>query len=100
MGITGYDPFAPDVIENPYPFYTWLREEAPAYRSPEHGFWVVSRYQDVSAVLRSHDVFSSAHGIGKADTPGIPMMITLDPPDHIRLRRLTTKAFTPRTIAA
>jgi len=97
--VSGYNPFAARVKENPYPYYDWLRREAPVYYSQEHGFFVVSRYADVSAVLKNPIVFSSAKGIGPEKSPGIPMMITNDPPVHTRLRSLVNKVFTPRMVA-
>jgi cytochrome P450 len=59
---------------------------------------VLSRYADVSAALRNHQVFSSAQGIG-SDREETRMMISTDPPDHTQLRSLVNKAFTPRMIA-
>jgi cytochrome P450 len=99
MTITGYDPYSPVALDDPYPFYAWLREEAPLYFPPQHGFAIVSRYEDVVAVARNPQDFSSAKGIGPAVVDDTRNMIELDPPDHTRLRRLVQKAFTPRSIA-
>lgn len=96
--VGGYDPFAAEVKENPYPFYDWLRREAPAYHNEQHDIWALSRYDDIAAALRNHEVFSSAQGVGP-ERVQIPMMITKDPPDHTRLRMLVQRAFTPRTVA-
>ncbi len=98
MTIARYDPHAPDALDNPYPFYAWLREEAPLYLQPDYGFAVVSRYEDVVSVARNPQDFSSAKGIGPAVVEDTRNMIEMDPPDHTRLRRLVQKAFTPRTI--
>jgi cytochrome P450 len=95
--ITEYNPFAPEVKENPYPYYAWLRREHPVYYHPRLDFWVLSRYADVAAAGRDHETFSSAQGIGPDRMP-LPTMITTDPPDHTRLRKLVSKAFTPRMI--
>jgi len=54
-----YDPFSPAYTVDPYPHYRRLRDEAPVYFAPEAGLWCVSRYEDVLAVLRAADVFSS-----------------------------------------
>ncbi len=96
--VTSFNPFLPDVKENPYPYYAWLRENHPVYFNEQTGFWTVSRYADVVAVLRNTEAFSSAHGIGPEHDTDIPMMITQDPPIHTRLRGLVSKAFTPRMI--
>ncbi len=94
----GYDPFRPEVMEDPYPFYAWLRREAPCYYVKERDVWVLSRYSDVLEALRDPRVFSSDQGVGYERRP-VPMMIAYDPPDHTRLRRIVSGAFTPRHIA-
>ena len=98
VSVTEYNPFAPEVVENPYPYYTWLREEQPVYYNAATGFWTISRYADVVAAARNVEVFSSAQGIGPVKQ-GLPMMITQDPPEHRRLRGLAGKAFTPRMVS-
>jgi cytochrome P450 len=95
--VTSYNPFAPDVKEDPYPYYAWLRAEQPVYFNDQLDFWAISRYADVVAAARNPEVFSSAQGIGPAKVR-LPMMITQDPPDHRRLRALAGKAFTPRMV--
>src|SRR5262245_9785133 len=62
------------------------------------GYWIVSRYAEVIAVLANPGDFSSAQGVGP-DKVAVPMMLTQDPPTHTRLRALVQKAFTPRMIA-
>ena len=42
--------FDPATLEDPYPFYAWLRRESPVWQVPETGHWVVSRYADVRRV--------------------------------------------------
>jgi cytochrome P450 len=95
--ITEYSPFVPAVKEDPYPYYAWLRERHPVYYHDKLGFYVLSRYADVEAAARATDVFSSAQGIGPERAP-VAMMIAKDPPDHSRLRKLVSKAFTPKMV--
>ncbi len=95
--ITAYNPFAPEVKENPYPYYDWLRHEHPVYRCKPFDFWVLSRYADVEMAARQPEVFSSAQGIGPDHQPGSSMIVK-DPPEHTRLRKLVSKAFTPRMV--
>jgi cytochrome P450 len=101
-----YNPFLPEVRENPYPYYAHLRENAPVYQVPGIGFWAVSRYDDVHSVLRAPQVFSSAVlanilvGDLNPFPPESPVMISSDPPYHTRLRKLVNRAFTPRRIAS
>ena len=42
-----YDPYDRSIVENPYPTYQWLRDEAPVYQNEEIGFWALSRWDDV-----------------------------------------------------
>src|SRR5713226_1771976 len=94
-----YDPWADGVLADPYPWYRWLRTEAPCYHAPERDIWVISRYDDVVAALRNHEVFSSALGIDYQRRPR-RHLVSVDPPDHTRLRRLVSRDFVPRAIAA
>ena len=54
-----YDPFRPEFTVDPYPHYRELRDTAPVHFAPEAKLWCVSRYEDVQAVLRADEVFSS-----------------------------------------
>ncbi|MBW1906518.1 MAG: cytochrome P450, partial [Deltaproteobacteria bacterium] len=95
-----YDPFNPELIADPYPFYARLRDEHPVYYNERMNFYALSRYDDIFHALRKPQIFSSAQGLTPAKDEisqlGIPpTFIMMDPPDHTRLRRLITKAFTP-----
>ena len=105
-----WNPFDPEFRADPYPFYDRLRTEAPAYRDPA-GSTVVTRYRDVFETLRSNRVSRDveANAILDESNPvavrrrqrrgsGAKTILNLDPPDHTRLRRLVSKAFTPRAI--
>jgi cytochrome P450 len=107
------DLFDPTFKANPYPTYAELRSEAPVYRAelPDgRGVWLVTRYDDVVAVLKDErfakDWRSAMTPEQLAQIPPIPEvmkplsenMLDKDPPDHERLRRLVSKAFTPRLI--
>lgn len=96
--IETYNPFATEVKNNPYPAYEWLRREQPVYYNEALGFWVLSRYADVEWAARRPEIFSSAEGIGPDRQEGASM-ITKDPPQHTRLRKLVSKAFTPRMVS-
>ncbi|MQA96842.1 MAG: cytochrome P450 [Streptosporangiales bacterium] len=93
-----YDPLAAEVIADPYPWYRELLAARQPVYVPGRDLWVISRYEHVRAAARDHGRLSSAEGIMYARV-AMPMMITLDPPDHTRLRRLAAQAFTPRAIA-
>jgi len=106
-----FNPLDPEAHKDPYPQYRRLREHDPMLRGPL-GYWVLSRYADIAAVLRD-----PRFGVGvdeaslmlamTQDGPGIATMVELsrwmlfrDPPDHTRLRGLVSKAFTPRALEA
>ncbi len=100
---------------NPYSVYARLRSEAPVYWSPYFGQWLVSRGELVVEVARQWEIFSSVgwdsfflSQLPSDLRPEIPTVIdhfqtvnisTTDPPVHTRLRRLLSKAFTPRRVA-
>jgi cytochrome P450 len=107
-----FDPFAPGFTDDPYPQYAALRAGAPAGRHPL-GFWLLTRYEDVSGLLRVGmsvedrnvtdrqliELREQMYGEEAARPRGISML-DRDPPDHTRLRRLVSKAFTPRAVEA
>jgi cytochrome P450 len=99
------NPFAYEFHDNPYPTYRRLRDEAPLYRNDALGFWALSRYRDVLSASLEWETYSSAEGttlerMDPAYFEARPMIIFLDPPRHDRLRRLVSRAFTPRRVAA
>jgi cytochrome P450 len=93
-----------------------LRREAPVHWNPGtrtfNGFWSLTRYEDVLFVSRHPELFISGKGIngpGMRDPSSIPnavaepggvSIITMDPPRHVKIRRLVNKGFTPRAVNA
>src|SRR4051795_13783875 len=94
-----FDPYAYDVHDDPFPVYRRLRDDAPAYHHERLGFWALSRYDDVLAALHDPATYCSQHGITLEPKPPLPMLLTTDPPEHTTMRRLVSRAFTPRRIA-
>ncbi|MDX3238013.1 cytochrome P450 [Streptomyces sp. ME03-5709C] len=113
-------PAAPELFtwqfaSDPYPAYAWLREHSPVHRTTLPSgveAWLVTRYADAKqaladARLSKNPVHHSerAHAKGKVGIPGersadlMTHLLNIDPPDHTRLRRLVSKAFTPRRVA-
>lgn len=105
--------FTPEFFQNPYPFYAWLRDNAPVYPVTipfvDIRVWLVSRFADVRqgfADRRLSSDYRSAspdfHTAGLAFGAGTVAertMVNLDPPDHTRIRRLAAGTFTAERIA-
>jgi pimeloyl-[acyl-carrier protein] synthase len=100
-----FDPFLPEVIENPYPAYHRLRAEDPVHLSPL-GFWLLTRYDDCVMVLRDQrfgregfeGFLEQVYGTTTEEERMPRSMLFRDPPDHTRLRSLVSRAFTPRVV--
>jgi hypothetical protein len=105
-----FNPFSPDFLRNPYPAFQQLRSSAPIMRT-EMGFWVASRYDDVTTILRDKRFgkcfvqrTEKQHGPDIWEQPVYASMrnwmLVMDPPDHGRLRGLVARAFAPRHLKA
>ena len=99
-----FNPLSDDFFNDPYDTYRWLRDEQPCYFNEQFGFYALSRFDDVVAAHRDWRTFSSEHGLTldvltdpDADVKG-QSIIMMDPPDHDRMRKLVSRAFTPRAI--
>ena len=99
-----WDPFSPELRDDPYPLWKRLRDEAPLYYNDRHDFWVLSRFHDIERAHKDVDTFSSSHGTTLESMSREPMtdtglIIALDPPRHTILRRLVSRAFTSRRVS-
>ena len=94
-----YDPYDRSIVEDPYPTYRWLRDEAPVYHNEEIDFWALSRWEDVLEAHLDTKTFLSSHGvtIEGIDQPGA-FLINKDDPDHLAHRKIVNRIFTPRAI--
>jgi hypothetical protein len=96
------------VLADPYPLYRQLREEDPVHWDPYLHAWVVTRYEDVVNVLHHFKADRTPTperldelGMGEIAPIAAVMvkqMLFLDPPEHGRVRRLASVAFTPRRV--
>lgn len=107
-----YEPLRSPQLEDPHPFLARARREEPVFFSPAVGSWVVTRHEDISAVVADTARFSSAESItvGAATMPRevistlmdgyplVPSLVDNDPPAHTRFRGLVSKAFTGRRL--
>jgi cytochrome P450 len=99
--VLAYDPFSPDVIRDPYPFYKRLRDEAPAYYIAKYDCWAVSRFEDIWAVSSDVEHFTATKGTSSAqvvtkDQPVTAMLNSMDPPAHSKLRAVVRQCFLPK----
>lgn len=102
-----FDPFSTEFFNGAYDTYRRLRDEAPIYYSAKWDFWALTRYEDVAPATKDHKTLSSAKGatldMVKAHDDAIPVpkvIISMDPPEHQKMRGLVSNVFTPRAIAA
>jgi cytochrome P450 family 142 subfamily A polypeptide 1 len=81
----------------PFDDWAWMREHAPVYWDRKSEIWALTRYDDVLAVEKDPKTFSSR----RAPRPHgnhLPMMISMDDPEHTRRRKLVSRGFTPRRV--
>jgi hypothetical protein len=95
-----FDPYAPAVDADPFPFYKTLRDEHPCFWSEEAQMWVLSRYADIVSAGQDWQTFSSAQGNLMTELPNRAgaTLGTTDPPRHDRLRGLIQHAFMKRNL--
>jgi cytochrome P450 len=98
-----YDPYDYEIDADPHAVWRRLRDEAPLYRNERYDFWALSRFADVYEASVDWRTYSSARGTVLEMMDKIPeprSMIFQDPPEHEALRKLVSRAFSPRRIAA
>ncbi len=104
--------FAPQALQDPYPLYRQMRQDAPVYYSEENRFWVLTKYRDVEAALRddrlsadrSQLFFSQLQGVDLRKVKNFlklfnNMMIEKDPPEHTGLRKIANRGFKEKALA-
>ncbi|MEO0981293.1 MAG: cytochrome P450 [Pseudomonadota bacterium] len=113
--IEDVDTFDAGFLQDPYPFYARTRAEAPVYRDPKSGVVMVATYDLIREVNAKPRVFSNkfgerlrAGGINAPDAEEVAIMsegwktvdtmLTADPPEHTRYRKLAMKAFTYKRV--
>jgi cytochrome P450 len=102
--ILGIDPYAIDVLDNPYPFHARLRDAGPVAFIAPHDLYAVGRFAEAFIVLSDHARFTAAAGIGIQDIrkPGefrVPnRLLENDPPNHTNMRRVLSRLLSPRVV--
>ena len=112
--VLGLNPFEPGFYEDPYTQYAALREAEPVHRSAL-GPWMITRWDDVHTLLRKPGTSVEERNVvmdgpsrrerlaqyapeGAQRLERSMAILNIDPPDHTRIRRLVSKAFTPRAV--
>jgi cholest-4-en-3-one 26-monooxygenase len=91
------DTMDPRFYDDPWEGYRWLRRNGSLWWDERNEMWIASRHEDVSHISRHQELYSAAQGVRPKIT--VPMsMISMDDPEHTRLRRLVNKGFTPRMV--
>ena len=113
--VDALDFYDPAFIADPYPALGRLREAAPVFRNPRTGHWMLTRFAEVHETLRDRRLGRVYHHLYTPAELGQPepdprwadfhqherwSLLSLEPPDHTRIRRLVSKVFTPRSVAA
>ncbi|MGI5181580.1 cytochrome P450 [Dactylosporangium sp. CA-152071] len=113
--MSAFDPWSPAFVAHPYDGYRRLREQDPVSWFEPSGQFLVSRHEDVNALLRDRRLGRTYLHVATHEemgrTPPPPQdepfwtlnnngMLDREPPDHTRLRRLVSQAFTPRRVEA
>lgn len=108
-----FNPFEAAYMQAPGDYLRWAREQEPVFWSPQLGYWIVTRYEDVKSVFRDNILFSPSVALEKI-TPATPevmgilqsygfamnrTMVNEDEPDHMARRRLLMDAFLPERLA-
>ena len=113
--VDALDFYDPAFIADPYPTLARLRETTPVFRNEQTGHWMLTRFADVHETLRDRRLGRVYHHRYTPAELGQPepdprwaafhqherwSLLSLEPPDHTRIRRLVSKVFTPRSVAA
>ena len=110
-GPAPFDPFDPAFVESPYETYARLRDEDPVHWSDLLWGWVVTRFDDVAAILRDPSMSSDIHKatpnpLIELEVSGLAehgqatsTIVHLDDPDHARVRKLMAEPFRVREVS-
>lgn len=101
------DPYAPDVLDDPLPFYTALREAGPVVFLRRYGVYATGRHDALREVMTDWHRFTSSSGVGITDARdpqfrGRPpsALVEVDPPQHTDTRRVANRLMSPLVIRA
>ena len=81
----------------PHDTWTWMRANAPVYHDEANAVWAITKYDDILRISKDPATFSS-HRSPRPHGDPLPMMISMDDPDHVRRRKLVNRGFTPKRV--
>ena len=104
-----YEPTNPEFLQNPYPTYAKMRAEEPIAFFDKWGVWLVTKHEDVTALLRDKRLGRIIHHIEPKKTPSNPehtafnniqlgSLLEIEPPDHTRIKVVMQDVFTPKRV--
>ncbi|MCE2392859.1 MAG: cytochrome P450 [Proteobacteria bacterium] len=96
-----YDPYMPEIKEDPYPVYARMRAERPVYYLERWNAWALARFQDIWTASEDLEHYSVRHGTSdvgflRGETAPMQTLNSYDPPAHTDLRKRMFKYFAPR----
>ena len=102
--VTDFDPYADEVLDDPYPHYEMLRELGPVFYLSRYDAFGIARHAEIDMVLRDAATFCSSAGVGLANfhmqepwrKPSI--ILEADPPMHGRTRKVVAGLLAPASI--
>ena len=113
--VESLDFYDPAFLADPYPALGRVREATPVFRNPQTGVWMLTRFSDVYETLRDRRLGRAFDHLYSREELGRPepdsrwarfhqhekwSLLSLEPPDHTRIRKLVSKVFTPRSVTA
>lgn len=103
--VLSLDPYAMDVLEDPHPFYSEMREAGPVVYFEKYGVYGVGRYDELREVVTDYKRFTALSGVGITDARspqfrGRPpsALVEVDPPQHTETRRVANRIMSPLVI--
>ena len=107
-----FNPFGDGYAQDPPGYLKWARAQEPVFFSPELGYWVVTRYDDIKEIFRDHRRFSPSNALEKITPPTAAVqqvlasydyamnrtLVNEDEPAHMARRRLLIDPFTPEAV--
>ena len=108
-----YDPLNPSIVANPYPALSRLREEGPVFYLPDLDHYIVTRFDDIEAILKDRETWSAANAssplipvcqeaqeVLNSGFKRVPTLNNADPPRHAPMRKSVLAVMTPRRLRA